>query len=819
MLENSLASRYLQLRKELIERRFAKMNAMQRQAVLTTEGPLLILAGAGSGKTTVLINRIANLLLFGKAYESGKVPFYVENADLERLEREAKSDSPNYKGIASLLTVEPPRPWEIMAITFTNKAAAELRTRLCSMLGDADGRDVNASTFHSACVKILRSEIERLGYKSGFVIYDSDDSQKVVKEILKSMNLDDKQFAPRSVLAKISELKDMLEAPADSVERAEKLNDFRLKKVAQIYEQYQSRLRGANALDFDDIITLTVRLFQQNKDVLEKYQRRYRYIMVDEYQDTNRSQYKLVSLLAGGSGNLCVVGDDDQSIYRFRGATIENILSFESQYEGAKVIRLEQNYRSTQNILTAANKLIAKNEGRKGKNLWTNAGDGEKITLFTAYDERDEAAAIVDAIEKLHREGRKYSECAVLYRMNAQSQAIELAMRTAGMPDPVIVGGQRFFDRKEIKDIIAYLSVIYNPDDLLHMRRIINEPKRAIGDATVETVNEISGVAGISFFEVLCTAESFAPLQRKAKPLSIFAAMLKELIEKAEDMPLDELLDEILDATGYRQMLLAEGVPGQTRLENIEELKTTIKRYEAESEEPSLGGFLVEMSLYSDLDTLKAGSPGEGDEEIDENDRVTLMTMHAAKGLEFPFVFLPGMEEGVFPSARSMNFSEELEEERRLAYVAVTRAKERLMVLSAKRRMIFGQTLYGRPSRFLLDIPEELIERTGRKPQESAAKAASYQPELGAAKNRFAGAAESSIYKKSPSASGNAAASQKGTAAPVDISAGDRVLHRVFGEGDVLNVKPMGGDSMLEIRFDKVGVKRIMATFARLQKL
>lgn len=818
MLENLLAARYLQLRKELIERRFAKMNAMQRQAVLTTEGPLLILAGAGSGKTTVLINRIANLLLFGKAYESCKVPFYVESSDLERLEKEAKSDVPDYKGIVSLITVEPPRPWEIMAITFTNKAAAELRTRLCAMLGDSDGKDINASTFHSACVKILRSEIERLGYKSGFVIYDSDDSQKVVKEILKSMNLDDKQFAPRSVLAKISEFKDMLEAPADSLARAEKQNDFRLKKVSQIYEQYQARLKGANALDFDDIITLTVRLFQQNKDVLEKYQRRYRYIMVDEYQDTNRSQYKLVSLLAGGYGNLCVVGDDDQSIYRFRGATIENILSFESQYEGAKVIRLEQNYRSTQNILTAANKLIAKNEGRKGKNLWTDAGDGDKITLFTAYDERDEAAAIVDAIEKLHREGRKYSECAVLYRMNAQSQAIELAMRTAGMPDPIIVGGQRFFDRKEIKDIIAYLSVIYNPDDLLHMRRIINEPKRAIGDATVETINEISSVAGISFFEVLCTAENFAPLQRKAKPLIAFAAMLRELIEKAEETPLDELLDEILDTTGYRQMLLAEGVPGMTRLENIEELKTTIKRYEAESEEPSLGGFLIEMSLYSDLDSLQAGSPDDGQqEERDENDRVTLMTMHGAKGLEFPFVFLPGMEEGVFPSSRSMNFPEDLEEERRLAYVAVTRAKERLMILSAKRRMIFGQTLYGKESRFLRDIPEELIERTGRKPQQGAAQGASCQQEFGAVKTRFA--AESSIYKSSSAAGAVKSGIAPKSAAPVDIAVGDRVLHRVFGEGDVLDVKPMGGDSMLEIRFDKVGVKKIMATFARLQKL
>ncbi len=828
MLEKSQADRYLALRRTLIERHFSKMNDMQRAAVLTTEGPLLILAGAGSGKTTVLINRIANLLLFGKGYASGSVPFYVDTAGLETLERAAQGDEVDARQLSRLLADSPPRPWEIMAITFTNKAAAELKSRLSAMLGEETGGQVHASTFHSACVRMLRADIDRLGYRSGFAIYDSDDSQKLVKDIIKAQNLDDKQFPPRSVLSALGEFKDLLETPEQTMSRAEATNDFRLKKLAKIYAEYQKRLFEANALDFDDIISLTVRLFDQHPDVLEKYQRRYRYVMVDEYQDTNRSQYKLVSQLAGGSNNLCVVGDDDQSIYRFRGATIENILSFEQQYEGAKVIRLEQNYRSTQNILTAANEVIAKNTARKGKTLWTASGDGDKLVLYTAYDERDEANAIADIITKAHdREGRGYSDCAVLYRMNAQSQTIESALVSAGIPYKV-VGGTRFFDRKEIRDMVAYLSVLHNPADALRLTRIINEPKRGIGDATVATAQEIADVLGTSLFEVLQNAEGYAPLQRKSKPLMQFAAMMSGLMESSGLLPLDELLDELLEETGYRAMLLAEGLQGLTRLENIEELKTTMKRYEAETEEPSLGGFLEEVALYTDLDSYDAGS-----------DAVTLMTMHAAKGLEFPVVFLPGMEEGLFPSTRAFSDPEQLEEERRLAYVGITRAKEKLVLLTAKRRMLFGQTIYGRESRFMCDIAPELCSREGRRPSPGA-PSAQRQSEFEYESRSFGAFGKTAAQAAAESAQAGAkAGTEYGTGAglgigsgaaaiakpaPVenagsDLAKGDRVLHRVFGSGTIISVKPMGGDHMLEVRFDKVGVKKIMSTFARLQKI
>ncbi|WMJ83430.1 ATP-dependent helicase [Oscillospiraceae bacterium LTW-04] len=807
MLEKAQADRYLALRRALIEKRFSKMNDMQRAAVLTTEGPLLILAGAGSGKTTVLINRIANLLLFGRGYNSGNVPFYVDEAALGWLEQAARGEVSDDSRLSRFLADSPPRPWEIMAITFTNKAAAELKSRLSAMLGEEIGGQVHASTFHSTCVRMLRADIDRLGYRSGFAIYDSDDSQKVVKDIIKAQNLDDKQFPARSVLSKIGEFKDMLETPAQTMRRAEAASDFRLKKLAKLYDAYQKRLFEANALDFDDIITLTVRLFSEHPDVLEKYQRRYRYVMVDEYQDTNRSQYKLVSQLAGGSNNLCVVGDDDQSIYRFRGATIENILSFEQQYEGARVIRLEQNYRSTQNILTAANEVIAKNTARKGKTLWTAAGDGDKLVVYTAYDERDEAAAIADIINREHdKGGRSYSDCAVLYRMNAQSQTVESALVSAGIPYKV-VGGTRFFDRKEIRDMVAYLSVLHNPADTLRLMRIINEPKRGIGDATVTSAQEIADVLGVGLFEVLQNAEEYAPLQRKSKPLMQFAAMMSGLMESAGLLPLDELLDELLEETGYRAMLLAEGVQGQTRLENIEELKTTMKRYESETEEPSLGGFLEEVALYTDLDSYDA-----------DTDSVTLMTMHAAKGLEFPVVFLPGMEEGLFPSTRSFADPEQLEEERRLAYVGITRAKEKLVMLCTKRRMLFGQTLYGRESRFLCDIAPGLVSREGRKPAPTAQSARTPEPvSFGAfGKTAAQAAAESARAGTGFGAAPKPAPAEK---AGFDLAKGDRVMHRVFGGGTVISVTPMGGDHMLEVRFDKVGVKKIMAAFARLQKL
>lgn len=788
MLNQSDSQRYLALRRALIERRFAKLNDSQRQAVLTTEGPLLILAGAGSGKTTVLINRIANLLLFGGGYHSQTTPFYVTEEDLGFLQRSLDGQEADDARLRRLLCEYPPRPWEIMAITFTNKAAGELRARIASMLGDEEGGQVAASTFHSACVRILRSDIERLGYKSGFTIYDADDSQRVVKDALKQLGLDDKTFAPRSILAAMGEAKDLLETPAQTLERAKKADDFRLNKTAQVYDLYQKRLKEANALDFDDIIALTVRLFMEHPDVLEKYQRRYKYVMVDEYQDTNRSQYRLVSMLAGGTGNLCVVGDDDQSIYRFRGATIENILSFERQFEGAKVIRLEQNYRSTQNILDAANRLIEHNEGRKGKTLWTAAGAGDLLELYTADDERDEANRIADGIAAAVRAGGRYADCAVLYRLNAQSASIESALVSAGIPYRV-VGGTRFFDRKEIRDMVAYLSVLNNPADTLRLMRIVNEPKRGIGDATVATAQEVAGVLGIGLYEVLKTADQYAPLQRKAKPLMEFAGMMAGLTDLSAILPLDELLDELIEDTGYRVMLQAEGIQGQTRMENIEELKTTMKRYVSETEEPTLGGFLEEVALYTDLDSYDADA-----------DAAVLMTLHAAKGLEFPHVFIPGVEEGLFPSTRSFSDPAQLEEERRLAYVGITRAKSRLTVLFARRRMLFGQTMYGRASRFLSELPDELLERQGKRP-------APVQPAGPRPPQKTRGTAGSGFSGGQP------------VAALLALAAGDRVSHRVFGEGIIASVAPMGGDHLLEIRFDSAGTKKLMAAYARLTKL
>lgn len=808
MLSENLTKKYLMLRKKLIERQFAKMNDMQRRAVVATEGPLLILAGAGSGKTTVLINRIANILMFGRGYESESVPPCVTERDIELLEAAAASGEPLSPSLRYLLAEEAPRPWEITAITFTNKAAGELRSRLANMLGE-EANDIRASTFHSACVKILRSEIEKLGYRSGFAIYDGDDSQKVIKIVLKELNLDEKQFAPRSVLSKFGSFKDALETPADVMRRAERTGEFHLKRIAKIYEEYQKKLFEANALDFDDIISLTVRLFEKEPEVLQKYQRRCRYVMVDEYQDTNSSQYRLVSMLAGGCGNLCVVGDDDQSIYAFRGATIENILSFEKQYKKSRVIRLEQNYRSTQNILTAANKVIAQNTGRKGKTLWTSAGDGEKITFFTAYDERDEARAIADHIIRAQREGASYSDFAVLYRMNAQSQTIESALVLAGIPYKV-VGGLRFFDRKEIKDIVAYLSVLQNPDDVLRLNRIINEPKRGIGDATMTSVEEISQVLGVSVFDVIAHAEDYAPIAKKAKPLMQFAAMMQELMDSSAVTPLDELLDELLDVSGYRNMLLAEGIQGQTRLENIEELKTTMKRYTESAEEPTLCGFLEEVALYTDIDSY------------DENlDSVTLMTLHAAKGLEFPTVFIPGMEEGIFPSERTMLDETQLEEERRLAYVGITRAKKKLVVLFTRRRMLFGRTTYGKPSRFLDDIPEELVEHEGRKPDESGFSHGDFESghDFGSGFSRKRENRAPVELASKPSVG----LSQRPAAPSAEKKGGfnknDRVRHRVFKEGTIISATAMGGDTLLEIQFDAVGRKKIMASFARLEKL
>jgi len=794
-MTNEQKNRYLTLRRKLIAAHFCGMNERQLEAVCATEGPLLILAGAGSGKTTVLINRIANLLLYGRGASDDEAPFYISDADIDFLQQVADGTAQDDGRVAKLLRAYPPQPWEILAITFTNKAANELKERLERMLGE-QGRQVAASTFHSACVRILRAHGDRIGYRSGLTIYDADDSLRVIKNVLKELNLSDKTFSPRAVLAEIGRAKDRLETPQ---EMAANGSGFRMANVAKIYEAYQRRLWEANAVDFDDIISQTVRLFSQCPDVLEKYQKKWHYIMVDEYQDTNCSQFELIRMLADGWHNLCVVGDDDQSIYRFRGATIENILSFEESFSGARVVRLEQNYRSTQNILDAANRVIENNRGRKGKKLWTNAGAGEKISVYHAADERDEAHEIVRRIEDSHAGGAAWRDHAVLYRINAQSQAIEQALAIAGVPYK-IVGGQRFFDRKEVRDVIAYLSVLHNPADELRLSRVINEPKRGIGDATAATAREIAQMLGISLFEVLETAEQYAPLQKKARPLMKFSAMMRNLMEVSESGPLGGLVDRLIEESGYGEMLRAEGPTGETRLENIEELKTMMLRYEEESEEPSLSGFLEEVALYTDLDSYDASG-----------DSVTLMTLHAAKGLEFPAVFLPGMEEGIFPSYRSIGEETELEEERRLAYVGITRAKRSLTLLTARHRVLFGQSQHGSPSRFLREIPADLVEVTGMRtavqPTSAQRRAARVQ-ELTHARTSSASSASHTLR-----------AAGVGGQASFSLAVGDRIRHGVFGDGTIRSVKAMGGDHLLEIDFDLVGAKKIMAGYARLQKL
>ena len=785
---SELQERYLSLKKKIIDQEYSRMNDMQRQAVVTVDGPLLILAGAGSGKTTVLVNRIACLLSYGNAYLDTAVPEKIGEREIEFLSQYVQHPNEQEReAVHGILAVRLPRPWNILAITFTNKAAGELKERLNAMLGE-DGGEVNAGTFHSVCVRILRRNIDRLGYTGSFTIYDTDDSLRVVKDSMADLGVSDKMFPPKAVLGEISRSKDKMLSPKQFIQSVG--SDYRLSVIGKIYDRYQTRLKTANALDFDDLIVLTVRLFEEFPDVLEYYQNRFRYILVDEYQDTNHAQYCLVSLLAGKHHNLCVVGDDDQSIYKFRGATIENILSFEKQFRNAVVIRLEQNYRSTQNILDAANAVISHNQERKGKRLWTQNGDGEKIVVRRASDESAEAEFVASSIVENVKNGRKYSDHAVLYRMNAQSNSVERYFIRSNIPYRII-GGHKFFERKEIKDMLAYLNVINNPSDSVRLKRIINEPKRGIGASTVAAAEQIAEGEGIPLFEVLREADTYPALSRRSGPLKEFVRIITELAFAAEQESLEDLLDLLLQETGYRLMLQADGPEGEVRLENIEELKSNMKNYEEENQDDaSLSGFLEEVALYTDLDNLNQSE-----------DSVVMMTLHSAKGLEFPYVYIVGMEEGIFPSRNILNFPEELEEERRLAYVGITRAKEKLYLLSAASRMLFGSTTRNRSSRFLEEIPGELTDRKDL----TVHTYTPYQPQT----------------KRAPAAFSVEPAGRPAKAAPaaIDFKVGDTVSHRVFGNGMVVSMTPMANDVLVEVAFDKVGTKKIMANFARLKKI
>lgn len=777
----------IELKRAALNHYFQNLNTPQQQAVFHVNGPVLVLAGAGSGKTTAMIHRIVQMIHFGDGWVQANASITKEDAAYLK-DYIADKQPADLERLCSILAVRPIQPWHILAITFTNKAANELRSRLLQAIGEECASMLHASTFHSACVRILRRSISKLGYDSNFTIYDTDDSQRLMKSCIADADVSEKQFPPRAVLTEISLAKDRMCSPEYFCIEAG--SDYRKMVIGKLYKEYQNRLKSANALDFDDLIYKTVELLESFPEELEYYQNRFRYIMVDEYQDTNHAQFRLVQLLSQKHQNLCVVGDDDQSIYRFRGATIENILNFEKQFQNAVVIRLEQNYRSTKTILEAANDVIAHNAGRKEKTLWTDLEDGKKIIWYKAVDETDESRFVAEKIEKEVQNGASYQDFAVLYRMNAQSNNIERMFVKEKIPYH-IYGGTRFYDRKEIKDVLAYMTILYNPFDMVRFKRIVNEPKRGIGDATMEMLENITRDLGISPIDVMRDSETYPVLSKKVAHLKKFALMVDELTDAVKTMQLDEFFDLLLQKTGYADYLKNMGEEGKIRLENVQELKSNILKYMKESELPSLENFLEEVSLYADAEQTETAP-----------DTVSMMTIHAAKGLEFKTVFLIGMEENIFPSARSINSLDEndLEEERRLAYVAITRAKKQLCVSTTDRRMLFGMTTSNPRSRFLGEIQGDCMEQVQSKKNVAAGtrkvemvQSISLQQQLASRRNHHP---------------------QKTAAKSVNYSVGTRVRHKIFGEGTILSITDMANDSMLEIGFDQVGTKKVMANFA-----
>ncbi len=792
-MTEQLLNRFLAARRRYIASQFPNLNPDQQKAVMTTEGPLLLLAGAGSGKTTVLIHRIANLIRFGRGSDCDLIPDTVTEEDVAFLEQiDAASPEMEHRRASFLCALDPVLPWNIIAITFTNKAANELKERLSNILGP-EGQDVWAMTFHSACCRILRRDIERIGFTPSFTIYDTADSERIMKEIIRDMGLDDKTFAPKLVLSLISREKDKMVGPDEMLERIEETNDLRLVHVARAYQKYQTKLKENNALDFDDIIFKTVELFQQNPDVLSYYQNKFRYVLVDEYQDTNHMQYLLTSLLAGGHKNICVVGDDDQSIYRFRGASIENILDFEKQYKGARLIRLEQNYRSTQSILNAANGVICHNLGRKGKQLWTSNGMGAPVTVYEAADEGAEAAYVATQILSGSVKNG-FKDYAILYRTNAQSNALEYAFKRNAIPYRII-GGMRFFDRAEIKDMLAYLCVINNRTDDLRLTRIVNNPPRGLGAKALETAQRLAQLEGQGLYHVISDPYSYGPLEKSAAKFLKFTVMIEELASLLDEgMPLTEFYDQLLQRTGYLEMLESKLTEeNKTKLENVRELKSSIAAYMQNSETPSLSGFLEEIALYTDLEQYN-----------DSDDAVVMMTMHSAKGLEFSNVFLVGFEDGLFPGLRAIGDGEEMEEERRLCYVAITRAKNNLTISYTRQRMLYGRTNAALPSRFIKEIPEDVVVRKGSVVSPISPLRTNYRADgyLNAQRQSEVPHIWAPTVSSTPKAN------------VIQLNKGDMVQHTAFGRGMVLTVLKMGGDAMLEIAFDKIGTKKLMANAA-----
>ena len=888
-MATNLQQEFCKLRDTYIEKQFGRLNEMQRAAVFTTSGPLLILAGAGSGKTTVLVNRIANLIRFGSAHGSSWTPREVTEDDVKALRTALMTgtDAPGW--LDGMLRKDAVRSWNVMAITFTNKAAGELKERLRNMLGGEEGDEVFASTFHSACVRILRRWAEEIGYPRSFTIYDTDDSQRVMKTVYKELSVDDKFFPVKSAINQMSRWKDQLVSPAEALQTPAK--DTKGALAARVYAAYEKKLKEAGAFDFDDLIYQTVQLLAEHKEVRDFYQNKYRYLLVDEYQDTSVAQFRLVSLLTGPEKNICVVGDDDQSIYRFRGATIENILNFERVYPGTKTIRLEQNYRSTSNILNAANCVIQHNTERKGKTLWTQNGEGDKVQVYTAENEQDEASHIADIIGQHLREGGHLADHAVLYRMNAQSAPLESYFTRAGIPHK-IVGGQRFNDRKEVKDIHSYMSIVANPRDDVRLRRIINEPARKIGATTIDVIADLAEQEGVSMLEIIRHADQYAKLSRAIAPLYKFYQIYERLQDSLENKTLDEFASDVIEITGYKAMLEADAAKGHEdaadRLQNLGQLVNNVKNYcDQQGEEASLEGYLEDIALISDIDNYNESA-----------DQVVLMTIHSAKGLEFPYVFLIGMEEGVFPSEMSKYSEADLEEERRLAYVGITRAKKELYISNSVTRMLYGRTQRNEPSRFLREIEPEYLEETRSPVLEQRSRlggwGSSYSDTVPGGASGYSGASGwgrgSSSYGSyggstgygnrsgylnreynagesrgfgsgyagrgsSSNGYGSSYGSRSGSvggsggfgsgysrparpetpAKQINFTGtlatktnanttkhyepGDVVEHKVFGRGTVVAVKPAAGDQIVEIRFEKVGIKKTMANFAPLTKI
>jgi len=792
------AGEYLRLKRALFDRYYSFLNEMQREAVYTVNGPLLILAGAGSGKTTVLVNRIVYIIRYGNAYKSDIVPAEANQSTLVEMNAAMQLEGEALGEFLTRFRIGAPPAWSVLAITFTNKAANEIKARLAAAFGEGspEASEIWAGTFHSVCMRLLRRWCSEAGYQPGFGVCDADDAKKLITACMKQLNIDDRQLPPKTVINYISRAKDRLLTPEDFAEEAG--TDFKLRQIAKIYAVYQKRLRTSNLLDFDDIIMQTVRLLEDCPAARDNVQGKFRYVCVDEYQDTNKAQLALTLLLSGRYNNIMVVGDDDQSIYKFRGATIENILNFEKTCMGASVIKLEQNYRSTKRILDAANGVIAKNVTRHDKKLWTSGEDGEKITLRKLGNQNDEARFICDEIHAgLRRKLHSYRDYAVLYRTNAQSRSIEQAMAKSGIPYRML-GGLRFYDRMEIRDILAYLCVINNPLDDIRLKRIINVPKRGIGDKSVAAAEAMAVASGYPMLEFIRHAQDYKAIPAAAaKAMEELARLISELRRQAAEKGVAELIRTVVEITGYGKMLSAAGEGEAERLDNIGELISSAAQYEQSTDTPSLSEFLEDVALVSDVD------------KYDETaDAVILMTIHSAKGLEFPVVFLPGMEEGIFPGHQSILNPEEVEEERRLAYVAITRAKKKVYITHVHDRMLNGSTQYNQLSRFVGEIPEELLAAedefsTMPKPQRIVYSSSSAAPR---SEPSFGRRPQTSAIKT------------KSSSALPSFSAGDRVRHTTFGGGQILSVRPMGADVLYEIAFDTVGTKKLMATYARLSK-